>query len=577
MFRIRKIQDDLFPMNRQAVEQVQEILRSRFPALREDQVAAIPHQLRDPLKYRFRSILFVAENIRGRVQGFALLMHAPDERFCFLDYIATSRGATASGTGSALYERCREEARLLKATGIYMEGLPDDPALCPDLEILEENRARLKFWERFGVRPIANTRYETPVKEGDTCPPYLLADILDNGEPPAAARARQVCEAILRRKYGDYCPDDYIRDVVESFRDDPVVLRPFRYLRKQPAAIAVARGPDEGPPVRLFYNEHHDIHHVRERGYVESPVRIRVLLKTFGTSPLLKQGTARSFPEKHIRAVHAPELVDYLKAACRATPEGRSVYPYVFPIRNPDRRPKDLGILAGYYCIDTFTPVHRNAWEAARRAVDCALSGAEELLGGHPCAYALVRPPGHHAETRVYGGFCYLNSAAIAAHYLSRYGRVALLDIDYHHGNGHQEIFYRRSDVLTLSIHGHPSTTYPYFCGFRRERGEGPGLGYNHNYPLREQAPATEYRKVLAAALQEVARYAPAWLVVSFGLDTAKGDPTGSFAFTGRDFEKAGRMIGSLRLPLLLVQEGGYPTESLGRNLAAFMRGYAGL
>ena len=152
---------------------------------------------------------------------------------------------------------------------------------------------------------------------------------------------------------------------------------------------------------------------------------------------------------------------------------------------------------AGYYCIDTFTPISRNAYPAARRGVDCALTAARELLAGRRIAYALVRPPGHHAERRSFGGFCYFNNNAIAAQYLTAYGRVAILDIDYHHGNGQQDIFYRRSDVLTVSIHGHPGFAYPYFSGFKEECGEGEGEGFNLNLPLPEAVDGAAYRKAL--------------------------------------------------------------------------------
>src|SRR5262249_44033026 len=157
------------------------------------------------------------------------------------------------------------------------------------------------------------------------------------------------------------------------------------------------------------------------------------------------------------------------------------------------RPPRDLAIRAGYYCIDTFTPLNRNAWPAARRAVDCTLTAAHALVTGTRLAYALVRPPGHHAEHSAFGGFCYLNNAAIAANYLAEHGRIAILDIDYHHGNGQQEIFYRRSDVLTVSIHGHPSFAYPYFTGFPSETGEGEGRRVNLNFALGEHLDGKEY------------------------------------------------------------------------------------
>jgi acetoin utilization deacetylase AcuC-like enzyme len=230
-------------------------------------------------------------------------------------------------------------------------------------------------------------------------------------------------------------------------------------------------------------------------------------------------------------------------------------------------------VRAGYYCIDTFTPLNRNAYLAARRAVDCALTAAEELLRGRLLAYTLVRPPGHHAERRAFGGFCYFNSNAIAAQYLSRRGRVAILDIDYHHGNGQQEIFYGRADVLTVSIHGHPRFAYPYFSGFEDERGEGLGEGFNVNIPLPETLEPERYREALERALRVVRRFDPGFLVLALGLDTARGDPTGTWNLRARDFELNGRLVGALRLPTLVVQEGGYNTRSLGANARRFMAG----
>jgi hypothetical protein len=172
-----------------------------------------------------------------------------------------------------------------------------------------------------------------------------------------------------------------------------------------------------------------------------------------------------------------------------------SVYPYVFPIRNVARPPKDLAVRAGYYCIDTFTPLNHNAFPVAARAVDCAMTAAQRVLEGARVAYALVRPPGHHAERRSFGGFCYLNSAAVAANYLSGYGRVAMLDVDYHHGNGQQTIFYRRADVLTVSLHGHPSFAYPYFTSpaSRTSVARTPGRGSTSTSrsPSSSTAPAT--------------------------------------------------------------------------------------
>jgi GNAT superfamily N-acetyltransferase len=187
--------------------------------------------------------------------------------------------------------------------------------------------------------------------------------------------------------------------------------------------------------------------------------------------------------------------------------------------------------------------------------------------------YALVRPPGHHAESKAFGGFCYFNNSAIAADFISRYGRVAVLDIDYHHGNGTQDIFYSRDDVLTVSIHGHPSFAYPYFSGFKEETGEGRGEGYNLNLPLAETITPEHYRETLRQALRRIERFAPRYLVVAAGFDTAKGDPTGTWVNRPDDFTEIGRMIGAAGVPTLVVQEGGYRIRTLGANARHFFTG----
>ncbi len=266
------------------------------------------------------------------------------------------------------------------------------------------------------------------------------------------------------------------RLVVNSIKDDPIRLREPRYIKSRRAPKGEVRAAAE-PHIALVLNDDHTIHHVQERGYVEAPVRIRSILTELDASGLFEKVPAKRFSDRHIRAVHDGRLVDYIRKACFMAGPKKSIYPYVFPTRNPARAPKDETVLAGYYCIDTFTPLNQNAYLAARSAVDCALTAAERVLEGAGLAYALVRPPGHHAETHTFGGFCYFNNAAIAANLLARYGKVAILDIDYHHGNGQQEIFYARSDVLTVSIHGHPSFRLSLFHRVPRRDGDRPGRG----------------------------------------------------------------------------------------------------
>lgn len=573
MFRIRRLFDACLPANRLIMEQVQTILRSQFPDLDEKDISKLPKQLDNPVKHGFRAMLYVAEGSRSKLKGFALLLHEPDLGFDYLDYISAAPGTTGRGIGGAIYERLRGDALKWQSKGIFFECLPDDPAISRDAKIRAQNRARLKFYEQYGAYPIAGTAYETPVKEGDDNPPYLVFDALESQLPLACADARAIVRAILERKYKHHCPPEYVTRVIESFQDDPVQLRPPKYQVVPQAEPKKKAGLAEDQQILLVVNDKHDIHHIRERGYVESPVRIRSILKELNASGLFRTVNVKRFPEKLLRRVHDSDFINYLKKVCLSLPENQAVYPYVFPIRNQSRPPIDREVRAGYYCIDTFTPLTANAYPAARRATDCALTAAASLLSGQRLAYALVRPPGHHAERKVYGGFCYFNSSAVAAEMLSDHGRVAVLDVDYHHGNGTQDIFYRRKDVLTLSIHGHPNFAYPYFSGFEDEVGEDEGRGFNQNYPLGEKLDGEGYRKTLNKALARIRKFKPQFLVIALGLDPANGDPTGTWSLLKEDFAANGEMLGALHLPTLVVQEGGYDSRVLGINARHFFKG----
>lgn len=332
----------------------------------------------------------------------------------------------------------------------------------------------------------------------------------------------------------------------------------------------------ENEKIILFTNKNQEIHYVHDRDYVESPVRIKSILREIEKTDIFKMSSPRKFSENHILKVHDKGYINYFKKVCsnlspKESKEG--LYPYVFPIRNTKKPPKELAVRAGYYCIDTFTPLNKNAYLAAKSAVDCALSGAQKILEGTKIVYALVRPPGHHAEKKAFGGFCYFNSAGIAANYLSGFGKVAILDIDYHHGNGQQNIFYERKDVLTISIHGNPKFAYPYFSGFKEEIGEGKGKGFNFNFPLEEHIKGEKYRKILKIAVGKIKKFKPKFLVVALGLDTAKDDPTGTWELMSGDFKENGLIIGALNIPTLVIQEGGYDNSVLGRNAKNFFQG----
>ncbi|MGB6910836.1 MAG: GNAT family N-acetyltransferase, partial [Methyloceanibacter sp.] len=200
MLRIRKVADATTAPNRAAIEAAQKIMREQFPLIPDADIAKMSDQLSNPLKHRFVSRLFVAENARDQTLGVALLLYAPDIGFSYLEIISTALGRTGRGIGATLYERVREEARAL-GTQIYFECLPDDPALSPNQEIRASNASRLKFYERYGARPIANTAYETPVQPGQTDPPYLVLDPLGSTDLPSRDAVRKIVRAILERKY----------------------------------------------------------------------------------------------------------------------------------------------------------------------------------------------------------------------------------------------------------------------------------------------------------------------------------------------------------------------------------------
>lgn len=571
MFKIRKISDSYLTSNKNAIDQVFKIIRIHFPTVSEEKLNEILEQMKDPLKYKFSSSIFVAEDGKNNVKGFALIFFMPDEKFTFLDYIAVNPNKISSGVGGAIYERVREEAHMNNSIGIFMECLPDEEKYCKDKSEIEQNKARLAFYERYGARPIIGTKYETPVNEGDDCPPFLVFDDLGNDFQLSARRAQKIVKAILERKYPKYCPQEYVKMITSSIIESPVKLREHRYTNIE---RIVEKSPALKNEIALIINDKHDIHHVKEIGYIESPVRIKSILNEIEKLNAFKLRPARAFADKFITEVHNVKYFNYFKTVCETLPEGKSIYPYVFPVRNANRPPKDMSVLAGYYCIDTFTPINKNAFTAARSAVNCALTGAELLLEGYHTSYALIRPPGHHAERDVFGGFCYFNNSSIAANFLSKYGKIAILDIDYHHGNGHQQIFYKRKDVFTVSIHGNPSFAYPYFSGFADEVGEGEGEGFNLNFPLKEELNGDEYLVVLKKAIKKIADYKPEYLIVSLGLDPAKGDPTGTWSLLSGDFKRNGAELGKLPYPILFVQEGGYKNRTLGINARNFFEGF---
>lgn len=278
--------------------------------------------------------------------------------------------------------------------------------------------------------------------------------------------------------------------------------------------------------------------------------------------------------------VHSPDYLAFLAEAWdqwRALPDaGDEMIPNMHPVRQqPGTYPTGIVGRLGWHAADTACAIGPGTFAAACAAADVAVTAAELVLGGEDAAYALCRPPGHHAYRDMAGGFCYLNNSAIAAAHLRlRHERVAILDVDVHHGNGTQGIFYARPDVLTVSIHAEPSRYYPFFWGYAHERGEGPGLGANLNLPLALGTDDAGYMPALDQAAAAIRAFAPGALVVALGLDASEHDPLAGLKVTTAGFRRIGEALARLGLPTVLVQEGGYLSDLLGTNLAAVLEGF---
>lgn len=285
-----------------------------------------------------------------------------------------------------------------------------------------------------------------------------------------------------------------------------------------------------------------------------------------------------------LHKVHDARYLAFLQTAwqqwVQLAPENAQTQPFpsVWPVRTlrSDVEPVNFVAKLGLYSMDNGTPMAAGTWDAAKTGADAAASAAMRVVQGASAAFCCTRPPGHHAGPDFMGGYCFLNNAAVAAQTLLDQGakRVVVLDVDYHHGNGTQSIFYGRADVLFISIHGDPLTEYPFYLGHADEQGEGEGLGFNLNLPLPAGSSVKAWFAALEAANLRIAQYGADALVVSLGLDTFVGDPISHFALTSDDFFTMGQQLAALRLPTALVLEGGYAASELGTNAVQVIRGF---
>jgi acetoin utilization deacetylase AcuC-like enzyme len=342
--------------------------------------------------------------------------------------------------------------------------------------------------------------------------------------------------------------------------------------------------------MRTIYNDQHRLHiSPGEFDFgefvpaFEKPERLDIVLRRLRDVGLGAINPPKSFSLDHLAAVHAPSLLSFLGTAheewaalhCRG-----AAYPLAWAgggMRR-DRTGGNVDTKLARYCFDAATPITATTWLAAVASANCALHAAEIITNAERAAFALCRPPGHHAGIDFYGGYCFLNNAAIAAQYLRRNGadKIAIIDVDYHHGNGTQNIFYTRADVFYASIHADPDFEFPFLAGYADEIGAGVGEGTNLNLPLPEGTGWELWADALHRALAAIGRFAPDALIVSLGVDTFKGDPISRFRLESEHFLRIGERIASLKLPTLFVMEGGYAIDEIGTNAVNVLQGFEG-
>lgn len=315
----------------------------------------------------------------------------------------------------------------------------------------------------------------------------------------------------------------------------------------------------------------------------EKPSRaeyVKARIEAVGLGPVLE-------PDRHdialAKRVHRDDYIDFLPRAWplwEASGRYGSAMPYTWPTRGlrGDVPPKAIEALLGYYSFDAGASFVAGTWDAIKSSFDSALTAAALVEAGERSAFALCRPPGHHAGSGFMGGYCYINNAAVAAQWFRDKGarRVSILDVDYHHGNGTQEIFYDRADVQVINLHGDPMMEYPYFLGHADERGEGVGEGFNHNYPMPFGTTFEQWNAALEDGCAALAAFAPDIVVVSLGVDTFEKDPISQFKLRSDDYPRIGARIARLGLPTLFVMEGGYAVEEIGINAVGVLTGFEG-
>ncbi len=344
--------------------------------------------------------------------------------------------------------------------------------------------------------------------------------------------------------------------------------------------------------MKIFYSEEHRRHfppfEVFDGGkrvpYFENPDRMDRILTALKKTDWAEWTEPKGFGLDPIIAVHDKDYIAFLASAwtewlnsdptISASPEQHAFLPATFALRRTPRVPSSLHGKAGYYIMDLSACIVEGTYSSILTSANCALSAAEFTFANQKSSFGLCRPPGHHAGKDYAGGYCFINNASVAANWLASKGKVVLLDIDYHAGNGTQDIFYERNDVFTVSIHGDPDFEYPHYFGFAEETGAGKGFGFHRNFPLPKGTNDEQYLLVLDEAIGLIKNFAPDYLVVSAGMDIYDGDPLGTFKVTQNGIAQIGARIAALHLPTVIIMEGGYANEALGTNIVSLLENF---
>jgi acetoin utilization deacetylase AcuC-like enzyme len=348
-------------------------------------------------------------------------------------------------------------------------------------------------------------------------------------------------------------------------------------------------------PMLIFHNPAHHAHsgrHEMFRGRLvpchETPARLDFVLSALERRPMGALRVPGPLDRALVERIHTPAYVDFLSRvwtdwlALDPLNAELDVLPSVWPVRGfrTDVVPDNFAARVGRYSFDAGSPITAGTWDVAGTGAACAIDAARAVAAGgaQRAAMALTRPPGHHAGPDFFGGYCFLNNAALAAQALREGGaaRVAVLDVDYHHGNGTQTIFEARADVMTISIHGDPLTEYPFYLGHADERGSGEGFGFNLNLPLPAGTGFDTWMAALSQGIAAIERFRADALVVALGVDTFEGDPISHFRLKSEDYLRVGAAIAGCGLPTVFTMEGGYAVAQVGENVVNVLEGFSG-